>query len=249
MKRILAISIFLAVIATVARAGEKPFFDTSRTDDFIEVELHALGGATSVGQNYADCIEGLNEMYVSPGVGLGAGASVRFVIRDFLALGTQFDFRINNNRYEMTLVTPSERTSSLYLRNHFYDINIPLFMSFRFNIADNVKWYVDGGIFFSLGFGGYQKADIYNTYVNSLGQMITAHVSEEHEYFGDEFPIIHNVADFDVGLHLASGFVFSKHYTVGVSLQLGLRDLAKNTAVFTPAMRNRSCLFKLGYVF
>ncbi|MBQ9076652.1 MAG: outer membrane beta-barrel protein [Muribaculaceae bacterium] len=249
MKRCPILIILVAVMAVKAMAGEKPFFDTTRSDDFIEVELHAMVGATTVGENYADCIDALNELHVTPGCGIGLGASVRFVIRDFLALGTQMDFRINNSRYDMTLVTPSERMSTVYLSNHSYDVNLPIFMSFRFNVADNVRWYADGGVFFALGFGGYQKADIYNTYNNSLGQMVTSHVHEKHEYFRDEFPVIHNVADFDIGLHFATGLVFNRHYTAGVAMQIGLRDLADDTPVFAPEMRNRSCMLKIGYIF
>lgn len=249
MKRYIILPLVIAVFAVVVRAGDKPFFNTSRSDEFLEVELHAMVGATSVRHNYDDCIPALSEMHVTPGCGLGAGASVRFVIRDFLALGTQLDFRIYNNRYDMTLVTPSERMSTLCLSNHYYDANVPVFVSFRFNVADNVRWDADGGAFFALGFGGYQKSDIYNVYNNSLGQVVTAHVNEEHDYFEDDFPVIHNVANFDIGLHLASSLVFNRHYTVGMVLQLGLRDLARETAVFAPSLRNRSCLFKLGYIF
>ncbi len=249
MKRYILLSLVVAVSVMASRAGEKPFFDTSRSDDFLEMELHAMAGATSVGHNYSDCIPALDEMHVTPGCGFGVGASVRFVIRDFLAIGTQTDFRIYNNRYEMTLVTPSERTSTVYLLNHYYDVNFPVFASLRFNVADNVRWDVDGGAFFALGFGGYQESDIYNAYINSLGQIVTAHVSEKHGYFKDDFPVIHNVANFDVGLHLASSLVFNGHYTVGIAFQLGLRDLAYNTAVFEPALRNRSCMFKFGYIF
>lgn len=249
MKRKIISFLFPIVAAMSAHGGERPFMDTSRSDDFVEVELHALAGATTVSQNYSDCVPAMTEMHVTPGWGAGIGASVSFVIRDFLALGTQFDLRMSNNRYDMTLLSPSERTSTLYLDNRFYDINIPIFISLRFNVADNVKWTVSGGTFFALGFGGHQKADIYNTYNNSLGQMVTSHIYEKHEYFGDEFPVIHNVADFDIGMYLATALVVNRHYTVGVDFQLGLRDLAKNTAVFEPTVYNRSCLFKVGYIF
>lgn len=250
MRRYIVLPLVAVMTAVVAVAGEKPFFNTSRSDDFLEMELHAMVGATSVGHNYDDCIPALSGMHVNAGCGMGVGASVRFVIRDFLAIGTQLDFRIYNNRYDMTLVTPSQRVSTVvYLGNRYYDVNIPIFASLRFNVAGNVRWDVDGGTFFALGFGGHQEADIYNAYANSLGQMVTSHVNEKRDYFDDEFPVIHTVANFDIGLHLASSLVFNRHYTVGVVLQLGLRDLARDTAVFAPSLRNRSCLFKLGYIF
>ena len=127
----------LAMVALSAVAGERPLFDTSRPEGIgISAGVHYTIGATSVLENYSSAIGGVAAMDVAPGVGTGIGATVEFEIRNYLALGTQFDLMLGNHRYSMVMLNPEmERQSTLMVRNHYYWADVPVYLSLRLNLA------------------------------------------------------------------------------------------------------------------
>ncbi len=254
MKRYLIGTVLTAISFSMA-ASDSPLLDTSRPGGFgIETGLHYTIGATSVLQNYSDKIGGIAAMDVAPGVGTGMGASVEFVIREYLAIGTQFDLMLGNHRYAIAMSAPGiDRQTTLMVRNHYYWADIPIYGSLRLNLADRTKLHLDLGIYFGVGLGGHQKASIYNAYKNSIGQMIVSVSDEKWDYYGSvddgKMALLNKVSRVDIGLHAGMGLVIREHYSVGAVLHVGCRNLAIPTPVFEPAYRTLQTLFKVGYIF
>lgn len=254
MKRCL-IGAALAVAAIPAMAGERPLFDTSRpVGAGISVGVHYTIGATSVLENYASVIGGVAAMDVTPGVGTGVGATVEFGIRNYLALGTQFDFMLGNHRYSMVMLNPDmERQSTLMVRNHYYWADVPVYFSLRLNLAPHTRLNVDLGAYFGFGIGGRQTASIYNIYANSIGQTVVSSSDDRWPYYGSggdgSMVLLNKVSRVDIGLHTGLGLTVREHYMVGAVFHVGCRNLAIPTAAFSPEYHTIQCQFKLGYIF
>lgn len=254
MKRCLLAAVLALVVVTGA-AQDRPVFDTSRPDGpGISAGVHYTIGATSVMENYASAIGGVTAMDVAPGVGTGVGATVEFEIRNYLALGTQFDLMLGNHRYSMVMLNPEiDRQTTLMIRNHYYWIDIPLYISLRLNLAQRTRLNVDLGTYFGIGLGGHQEASIYNAYNNGIGQMVVGETKDRWPYYGSGddggMALLNKVSRVDIGFHLGCGLVVREHYTVGAVLHLGCRNLAIPTATFMPKYRTVQTLFKIGYIF
>lgn len=249
------ISAILAAMPFTAMAADRPFFDTSRPEGVgIEVGLHYTIGATSVMEDYDKNIAGMAAMDITAGAGTGFGASAEFVIRDFLAIGTQLDLMLGNHRYAMVIVnSDAARQTTLMIRNHYYWVDVPVYGSIRLNLAPQTKLHLDLGAYFGFGIGGHQKASIYNAYGNSIGQMIVSTSNEKWDYYGSindgKMALLNKVSRVDIGMHFGMGLVIREHYSVGAVLHVGCRNLAIPTPVFDPTYRTLQCLFKMGYVF
>lgn len=254
MKRYL-ISSILTVAAICVSAADRPLFDTSRPEGFgIQTGLHYTIGSASVMENYIDNIGGMAAMNVSPGVGTGVGATAEFVIREFLSIGTQLDLMLGNHRYAMAMLNPEvDMQTTLMVRNHYYWVDVPVYASLRLNLADETRLHVELGAYFGFGLGGHQKASIFNTYKNGMGQMIVSVSEEKWDYYGSaddgKMVLLNKVKRMDVGAHIGLGLVVREHYTIGAALHLGLRNLAVPTPVFDPNYRTIQSQFKLGYIF
>ena len=123
-------------------------------------------------------------------------------------------------------------------------------MSFRFNIADGAQWIIDAGVYFATGLSGRQRADIYTTGVNELGQLVTRRYHESWKYFRNDAGLIHTAHSFDFGLQFGTGFCFRGHYTVGATFTYGLKDAAKPLGPLKQvSMHNIDWLCHLGYRF
>jgi len=139
--------------------------------------------------------------------------------------------------------------SSIYAKNHYYSFEIPIYLSFRFNISENVRWNIDGGCYLGFGTGGTQKADTYTTTVNQLGQMVTTSYRYEWDYYNESRPLINAINNKDFGLLFGTGLLFNEHYKVGVTLRTGTKNVARDLGTLNPTVRNVSVDFKLGYQF
>lgn len=242
------LALFLSVSAAYA---DKPFFSTDRPASMVEVGLHGIIGATAVTENYASQIPGVDKSDSHPGLGVGLGARVSFVLRDYIALTTGLDMLWGHNKCTMTTVddgTPF--VNNIYLSNRYLYARAPVLMSFRFNLADQAQWIVDAGVYFATGVSGRQKADIYTTGVNDLGQLVTDRYSQSWKYFRSDAGFIHTAHSFDFGLQLGTSFCFRGHYTAGVTFSYGLKDAAKPLGPLGKvSMHNIDWLGYVGYRF
>lgn len=226
------------------------FYDSGRPDDFIEFNAHAAIGMMSLVQNFSKAVPDLSDFLLSPGSEIDLGLTVRFKLRNSFGLATGLEFGINNLRYAMGLVGKGTgQISSIYVLNHFYDITVPVYVSWRFNMGRLMKWSVDGGLYFAKGFGGHSRFSGYTSGVNSLGQPVVTHAQYEQPYFDASVPFIAKVKSFDWGPRLATGLVYRDRYTFNTILQISAQDLVVNQAVLNLKYRHLSLAFELGYIF
>lgn len=242
--------VYITAAVAPALAG-KPFFSTSRSTEIVEADVHILAGATYVTQNYASEIAGVDKADSHPGLGLGFGSKVSFPFRDYLALSTGLDLLWGHNTCDMTVIGDGTgNVNHVYLSNRYLYTRVPVLLSLRFNMADNARWVIDMGFYGSIGVAGKQKADIYTTGVNQLGQLVTTHYKNSWNYFRSDTGFIHGVHSFDFGLQLGSSICFRDHYVAGVTFTYGLKDAA---CAFGPlrgvSMHNIDWLCHIGYKF
>lgn len=245
-KRIVTATVVLA-ICTVAGYTQK-LFDTSRPDHFIEVGLHVADGMSSVIQNYDTAVPDVAAFSLTPGNLFAVGASAEVPIRNYLAIGTDFDFTVNNSHWTMTILNPGA-LNTLYTANRYYTFDIPFYASLRLNLGSKVSWRSEFGAYISLGLDGHSNTSAYVSTTNSLGQNQITEVSYHRDYYGDKDAVIAGMRDFDWGLHTATGIVVAGHYSLKVALHLGARNIAVNYGALDVNVHNINVLFKAGYLF
>ena len=101
-----AIAIILSAIVPI-RSGAAEFFDTRAADRFLEIGVHGLVGTSTLLQNYQGTYPAITDLHMSAGFAGGAGASVTFGLRNFLALGTELNFMARHSRIAMASVAQS----------------------------------------------------------------------------------------------------------------------------------------------
>ena len=246
-----AVAVGAALPAVAGDTGQDaPFVDFSRPDRVVEIGLHVGEGASTITQNYATAIPDVADFSLTPGSMTTFGASAELPVRNFFAIGTGLDFAINNFYYSMTILHPSEGTlNSLYTRNHFYTLEVPLYLGFRFNLGSHVKWNSEIGGYLSFGAGGKTRTRAYTSSTNSLGQSQVTQTNYERNYFNDDNPIINGVTGTDWGLHLGTGILVNRHWSVKAVMHAGARDLAKNYGVLGISTHTLNVVFKAGYIF
>lgn len=238
-------------VSFVVSSQNKPFFCNDKNDSFLESEVYAIIGTSTMWQNYAEHVPSISDINTSPGCGVGIGAKVQFEFRDFFALGTQLDFMARNNKYSMVIIDTEGKGSqnSVFVSNRSYSASVPVYASVRFNIADNVRWNIDAGGYFSLGLGGYQKADTYTTSINDLGQMVSTYKHYDLDYYNEQHPLIHAIDDVDFGLMFRTGLLFYDHYNVGLEARISTKNATADEGIIHPKMYNHLFAMKIGYQF
>lgn len=256
MKRIILVALALLALTTSIRADNAynssviPFLNSSRAERFINVGVHAGVGNSFVSQNYESTIENITDMNLGSGWAFMGGLTCELALRDYLWLGTEFNLLINN--YTADFIVNAENSTGVYnifLKNHYYYLNIPVYASFKLNIANTVRWNIDAGLYYSYGLAGKQRQTIYNAVVNELGQLISSSYTLKTNYFNDNRSFINSAYRGDIGLHLATGLTFSRHISVGVRCQIGFKNIANTVGINHPNLHNISFLGTLGYNF
>ncbi len=252
--RTIALAILMAMVAAIGASAQDQetvrLYDGSRSDKFLELDLHAGVGLSTVIQNYSSEIPGLSDFLLSPGCLVRMGVDVRFVIRKSFGLGTGLEFGINNSHYAMSIVdNATESISSLYVGNHYYDLNVPVYLSWRLNLGRKMMWIIDGGVFFAQGFRGHTRVSGYASGQNTLGQPIISSASYETKYFKAATPLVNGVKHFDWGPRVATGFLYKDRYSLKAVFQLSASNLAINQGVLDIKYRHLSLCFLFGYTF
>ena len=245
-----AILVVSAIVfgSLVAHSGD--FVDFSPAKEFIELDAYAIAGTSNVIQNYSSEFPQIQNLSVNMGASLGLGARAVFGFREYLGLGTSLNLMVNNYSVDMAVLGSDNRSmSSVYIDNQFYSLNIPVFMSFRFNIDKSVRWVVDGGFYYAYGFAGTQKQHIYRAEMNAMNELVPQLVSIKTDYFHSHETFINSFNRGDIGLHIATQMNFGSHFIVGIQYQLGLKNSSQTYGISNPSVHNQYLHAKVGYRF
>lgn len=158
------------------------------------------------------------ELYVQPGL-------------FFTTKGAKSKFAESNEEDGETFKYEEKGTfNAMYLE-------IPILLSYRFNLNENIKWHINFGPYIALGIGG--KAKFENTENEE---------KEEADFFGkseDSF----GFNRFDAGLSFGTGLSF-KHYYIGLQYELGLTNAAnKDYWGEKTSIKMNNLAISLGYNF
>ena len=249
-KTLITAACLTAALISAARSERGPFLDTSRADHFIELGVHIGDGASTIRQNYVSAVPDVSDFVLTPGNRLTFGATAAIPLRNFLAIGTGIDLAINNYYWSMTVLSRQQGTlSSLYNRNHFYTVEIPVYMQWRFNVGTHVSWRCEAGAYISFGAGGHSRFNEVRSSTNSLGQSQVTENKYKNNYFNEDDPVITTFDKTDMGLHLGTGILVHDRLTVSAAMHVGLTDLAKNMGVLEIHARTLNVTFAVGYQF
>lgn len=232
-----------------ARA-DRPFYDPSPDGRLIEVNPCVSVGMNSLLQNMPTAVPGVSNFMLSPGTLMRAGLNVRFNLNRSLGLGTGLECGINNVDFSMGIIDNSTGSvTSIFMENHFYDIQAPVYVSMRFSIDRRILWDISAGVYVSYGLGGKMKAVGYTSGENALGQPVISHAEHETGYFDSDRPLFNGVRRTDFGPRLSTGLVYKRLWTFNAILQISAPNLASNHGVLDLQYRNLSLAFQLGYIF
>lgn len=229
----------------------QPFADHSRPAQFLELQLHGLVGGSYLTNNYRSIFPVIRELDTTMGVsyGLGAGAVIPF--RDFFGVGTELNLVVNHNRADIfTSNFTVQSASNLYLRNCYYGLNVPLYLTWRFNIGEGVRWNVDFGAYYSYGLGGSQEQALYRSLVNDLGQLVYQEEHYKPDFYNSDATFQNSYHRADLGLHFATGLTFHRHFFLAARAQIGVKNIAfVDNAITTPRVHTVSFLIQTGWKF
>ena len=241
---------FAAVIlaAAVPAITSAQFISYSPAKKFVEVDAHIFAGTSGIIQNYGGKFPSLTEVTADNGAGVGGGFGAVFGIRQWLGFGTELNLLFGNNKLNMAVSdAESVSMSTIFIRNRYTYLNIPLFMSFRFNILPGLRWNVDAGLYYSYGLSGRQHQTIYRSYVNDLGQLVPVTVDTKTGYFTNSDTFINSYYRCDIGVHLATAIQFGKHFFVGMRFQVGMKNISYNHGIVNPNIHSLNFMGCLGY--
>lgn len=252
-----AFAAFLPAVPAAARAdstqrarSERLFYDPSPDSRLVEVNPNVAVGISSLMLNFQSAIPGVSNFMLAPGVLMRAGVDVRFNLNRSLCLGTGLEFGINNVDYSMGLIDHSTGSvTSIFMNKHFYDAQVPVFVSMRFSIDRRILWDISAGAYVSYGLGGKMKASGYTSGENAIGQPVVTHAVHEIDYFDSDRPLFCGVKRVDWGPRIGSGLIYKRQWTFHAILELSASNLAINHGVLDLKYRNFSLAFQFGYIF
>lgn len=234
-----------------AAAQEVPFFDTSKPDRILTFGIRVGLNSSGVSTNYMSIQPELIQSNFYWRSGGQAGGVVDLHIRNFFAI--QVGCFWENRSYDCTLMAAAaeeDYMGSLYTHARFNYVNLPVLLSFRFNLLPQAVWQVDAGCYYAYGISGKKEMDSYIAFGESEGQLVFDHALSSPSYFGadpKEFLAV-NRADF--GLKLGTGLTFFDRYVVGVYYQRSIKNVAKNYEGGPDYhLRNCSWSVNIGYNF
>lgn len=248
--RIASVLIASALFFVPSRAKADGFISFAPAKQFVELDVHILAGGTGITQNYQKSFPQIRELNSSMGAAYGVGAGAVFGFSSFLGLGTQLNLTTCHNKLDMAVSNDDATSvSNIFISNRYLYANIPVYLSFRFNLLGALRWNVDAGFYYAYGLTGKQKQTIYNSTVNDLGQLVPRVVETKPDYFHSEATFINAFYRSDIGLHLATGLQFGSHITLGCQFQIGFKNVAYTSGLVNPNIHNTNIMASLGYKF
>lgn len=231
--------------------SSRAFVDRSRPAKTVDVGVHALVGGSYITDNYANCFPEIRQANSNMGVAYGAGAGVTLLIREYFGFGTELDIVANHqNTNVFTSNAELSSASNIYMRNSYVYCNIPVFVSWRFNVATTVRWILDTGLFYSYGLSGNQRQTIYRATLNALGQMVYNINEFKTDFFRSIDTFQNAFHRSDIGIYLGSSLVFNDHFVIGARARFGLRNMAYvPNGITCPRMHNINFMLQVGWRF
>ena len=246
-------SVFFFAIFMIIAAGNMSaadFVDFSKSTKLIEVDVHALGGVGAATQNYRKLFPQIQNQNVNMGESLGLGFRAVFGVRNYFGFGTALDVTTNSYNVDMAVMGADNASmSALFIDNRTYYVNIPVFVTFRFNVDARVRWSVDAGLYYAYGFAGTQKQRIYRAEVNEMEELVPQIQNVKTDYFHSHSTFINGFNRGDIGIHLATYVNFGTHFLVGVKYQHGVKNIARPLGVENPTIHNHYFHGIIGYRF
>lgn len=247
------LALSLGTAALLAPAAEaRDFFDTGAADRFLTIDVHGLIGGSTLTQNYATKFPEFSRFDMDFGVSGGVGAGVTFGLRDWLGLTTELNCLVNSSSANAIMEGYNRSgTSVMHLSNTYLTFQVPVLVSVRFNVSENVRWNVSGGLYYSLGVTGTQRQDLYSSYLNELGQLVNIHATLKPDYYKDSGAFINSSYRADWGAVIGSSVDVGKHFTIGVRSSIGFTNVAdiSEDGTVTPNVHNLAIHALLGWRF
>ncbi|MDE6048838.1 MAG: PorT family protein [Paramuribaculum sp.] len=249
MKKYIIRLVIGLIIASVPATASAQFISYAPAKKFVEVDVHLFGGTTGIIQNYDSKFREITDVNGDNGTGFGGGVGVVFGLREWLGFGTELNLLFARNKLNMAVSnTEAVSMSNIFIKNRYSYVNIPLFMSFRFNVLPGLRWNIDAGIYYAYGLSGRQKQNIYRSYVNNLGQLMGSTVETSTKYFKNSATFINSYRRSDLGLHLATAIQFGSHFYIGMRFQIGMRNVAYTPdGIVNPSVHNLNFTGCVGY--
>lgn len=224
--------------------------DFSRAKKMLEVDVHAMGGISSVFQNYKSHFPQIQNLNVNLGESVGAGFRAVFGLRGYLGFGTALDITTNSYNIDMAVIgNDNASMSAVFLDNRTYTVNVPVFVSFRFNVDKSVRWSVDAGMYYSYGFAGKQKQRIYRAEINAMDELVPQVELTKTDYYHSPATFINGYNRGDLGVHIATYINFGPHLVVGARYQIGCKNSSRALGVINPSIHNQYFHGVVGYRF
>lgn len=240
----------IIAVSCIPTYGQDKFLDYGPAKSLLEIELHTLAGGSTVTQNYNKIYSRIQKQNVNMGNSWGIGAKAVFGLRDFLGIGTSANLMWNQYNIDMAVVGSDNMSmSAVFIDNNNFTFNVPIFVSFRFNVAHSVRWNVDGGFYYSYGFAGKQKQKIYRAEINAMDELVPEIQTVSTDYYHSPRTLFNVFNRGDIGIHLATSLNFGPHLSVGFQTQYGLKNSARNNGIDKPSVHNYSLHGMIGYRF
>lgn len=246
-----AVAVMVSLLVPQQSSAAK-FFDAAPAGKFLEIGVHGLVGTSTLLQNYQSCYPAITSIDMSSGFAGGVGGTVSFGLRNYLALSTELNFMARNSSLSMAFRGTDEvPTSAIHISNRSYSFEVPVYITVRFNLADNVRWNLHGGFFYSLGVSGTQHQSLFSSYINELGQMVNIYEKVKTGYYNDSDAFINSMYRSDWGLMAGTSIDVWKHVTVGFRAMFGLKNVANDSesGIVNPKVRNIAALGTVGWRF
>ena len=169
------------------------------------------------------------------GTGIEAGVVLDLNIREFFAIqpGFFFESRSGNYAYSENFVNVKNEDDNFTQLGHLrsYNFVVPVMASFRFNIADNLRWIVEAG--------PYAQFRLHSSDSDKI-QVIDQPTPQS--------PLKVNMAKSrfsDFGLKIGTGLSLDEHYYLGIHYLAGATSVWKEPE----GGLNKAWTFTLGYDF
>lgn len=219
-------------------------------EKFLDTEVHLLLGGSYVTENYMSCYSEISNINNSMGFAWGVGVGAKFNLSRLVGLATELNYLRQSGKMDLAVTTDGKpNISNVFIKNSYRSFNVPVYLTFGFNLANGVKWNVDGGLFLDFGTSGSQTSTIYNASVNGVGQLVTNTTKQKTDYYDNDRAFLNSYRKFDMGLHLATGLMFMRKISVGVRGQIGFRNVADSDGIVKPNSHNLRIFATAGYVF
>lgn len=118
-------------------------------------------------------------------------------------------------------------------------LQVPLLMSYYFNLGNNVQWHFNFGPYFALGVLGSVDEKYSSDYDSE---------SYSYDAFGDLSEDNMGLSRFDAGLTFATGILINKIY-LGIQYDLGLANMCGSEYSSDSSLKSRTFSIRLGYNF